>query len=177
MSTGNVAAAERDYGLAPPATLAEMSGSAFLSAIRDGRLPAAPITRPLGFELSEVEPGRALFRGKASFAQYNPIGLVHGGWTAKLLDSCMACAAQSTLSKGSAYTTLEFKINLVRTITEDTGPVEAEGKVVQADRRRRAVADRQRRPAARPPHHDLPDLSVVKRHQPSRAQLRGKPRP
>ncbi len=135
MSTGDVGAAERDTGLAPLETLEQMSGLEFLSAIRDGRLPAAPIAHTLDFELSEVEHGRALFCGTPGFAHYNPIGSVHGGWYATLLDSCMACAVQSTLPKGSGYTTLEFKINLVRAITGDTGPVDAEGKVVQAGRR------------------------------------------
>ncbi len=128
MSTGDVGAAERDTGLAPPEMLKQMSGLEFLSAIRDGRLPAAPIVHTLDFELSEVEHGRTLFRGTPGFAHYNPISSVHGGWYATLLDSCMGCAVQSTLPKGSGYTTLEFKINLVRAITGDTGPVDAEGK-------------------------------------------------
>ena len=135
MSTGDVGQAAQDHGLAPPGTLKEMGGLAFLSAIRDGRLPAAPIAGTLDFALAEVEEGRAVFRGTPRFAHYNPFGSVHGGWTATLLDSCMACAVQSTLPKGSACTTLEFKINIVRPITRDTGPVAAEGKVVQAGRR------------------------------------------
>lgn len=135
MSTGGLGAGKRDYGIAPPETLAGLSGLEFLAAIRDGHLPAAPITRTLDFELIEVAEGRALFRGTPGFAHYNPIGSVHGGWAATLLDSCMACAVQSTLPKGSGYTTLEFKINLVRAITGDTGPVAAEGTVVQAGRR------------------------------------------
>ncbi len=135
MSTGDVGQAPRDHGLAPAGTLKEMSGLEFLSAILDGRLPAPPIAGTLDFALVEVEEGRALFRGTPGFAHYNPIGSVHGGWTATLLDSCMACAVQSTLPAGSACTTLEFKINILRAITADTGPVAAEGQVVQAGRR------------------------------------------
>jgi uncharacterized protein (TIGR00369 family) len=112
-----------------------MSGLEFLTAIKEGRLPAAPMAETLNFYLSEVDEGRVVFRGTPVFAHYNPIGSVHGGWAATLLDSCMACALQSTLPKGTGYTTLEFKVNLVRPITEETGPVEAEGKVVQAGRR------------------------------------------
>ncbi len=135
MSTSDVGVTAPEYGLAPAGTLKEMSGLAFLSAIRDGRLPAPPIAGTLGFALAEVESGRALFRGTPSFAHYNPFGTVHGGWTATLLDSCMACAVQSALPQGNACTTLEFKINIVRPITGDTGPVVAEGKVVQVGRR------------------------------------------
>ncbi len=135
MSTGNVGQTAQDYGLAPAGTRKEMSGLELLSAIRDRRLPAPPIAGTLDFALAEVEEGRALFRGTPGFAHYNPFGTVHGGWTATLLDSCMACAVQSTLPQGSACTTLEFKINIVRPINGDTGPVEAEGKVVQAGRR------------------------------------------
>ncbi len=135
MSTGDAGRTAQDYGLAPAGTRKEMSGLEFLSAIRDRRLPAPPIAGTLDFALVEVEEGRALFRGTPGFAHYNPFGTVHGGWTATLLDSCMACAVQSTLPQGSACTTLEFKINIVRPINGDTGPVEAEGKVVQAGRR------------------------------------------
>ncbi len=135
MSTGDAGQTAQDYGLAPAGTRKEMSGLEFLSAIRDQRLPAPPIAGTLDFALVEVDEGRALFRGTPGFAHYNPFGTVHGGWTATLLDSCMACAVQATLPAGSACTTLEFKINIVRAITGDTGPVEAEGKVVQAGRR------------------------------------------
>ena len=89
----------------------------------------------MGFLLTEVAEGRALFRGEPGFEHYNPIGSVHGGWAATLLDSCMGCAVQSTLPQGSGYTTLEFKINLVRGMTDKTGPVEAEGTIVQSGRR------------------------------------------
>lgn len=124
-----------DYGVAPLETLKSMSGLAFLQAMLDRRLPAPPITRTLGFTLVEVSEGRALFRGLPAFDHYNPIGSVHGGWAATLLDSCMGCAVQSTLPQGSGYTTLEFKINLVRGISDKTGPVEAEGVIVQSGRR------------------------------------------
>ena len=127
--------AEKHYGVAPLETLREMSGLAFLSAIRDGRLPAPPIAQLLDFHLVEVAEGRSVFRGQPSFGLYNPIGSVHGVWAATLLDSCMGCAVQSTLPKGSGYTTLEFKINLLRGITAETGPVEAEGRAVRTGRR------------------------------------------
>jgi uncharacterized protein (TIGR00369 family) len=99
-----------------------------------GELPAPPIMQTLGFMLSEAEPGRALFRGTPEFRHYNPIGTVHAGFAATMLDSCMACAVHSTLAKGDAYTTLEFKINLVRALTDKVGPVIAEGVVLHRGR-------------------------------------------
>jgi len=112
-----------------------MSGLAFLSAIVDGRLPAPPITETLGFRLAEVAPGFALFTMTPAFKHYNPIGVVHGGVAATLLDSCMSCALQTNLAAGSAYTTLEFKVNLVRPITDKTGPIRAEGRSLHIGRR------------------------------------------
>lgn len=135
MSIVSEALREREFGVAPLETLKSMSGLEFLQALIDRRLPAPPITRTLGFVLTEVSEGRALFRGAPTFEHYNPIGSVHGGWAATLLDSCMGCAVQSTLPQGSGYTTLEFKINLVRGMTDKTGPVAAEGTIVQSGRR------------------------------------------
>ena len=124
-----------EFGVPPFDTLKAMSGLNFLSAIKDGELPAPPIAGTLDFALVEVEKGRAVFRGTPGRAHYHPLGSVHGGWFATLLDSCMGCAVHSTLPAGAGYTTLEFKINLVRAVTTETGPVEAEGKVLQAGRR------------------------------------------
>lgn len=135
MSIASEALRDREFGVAPLETLKSMSGLEFLQALIDRRLPAPPITRTLGFLLTEVAEGRALFRGQPTFEHYNPIGSVHGGWAATLLDSCMGCAVQSTLPQGSGYTTLEFKINLVRGMTDKTGQVEAEGTIVQSGRR------------------------------------------
>jgi len=135
MSIVSEALQDREFGVAPVETLKSMSGLEFLQALVDRRLPAPPITRTLGFILTDVSEGRALFRGQPSFDHYNPIGSVHGGWAATLLDSCMGCAVQSTLPQGNGYTTLEFKINLVRGISDKTGPVEAEGTIVQSGRR------------------------------------------
>jgi uncharacterized protein (TIGR00369 family) len=125
----------RSYGLVPPETAATMSGIELLRGMVAGRFPAPPITQLLGFELAEVEEGRAVFTGTPRFDHYNPLGTVHGGYAATLLDSCMACAVHSTLPKGVAYTTLEFKVNLTRAMTVDTGPVRAEGKVISSGRR------------------------------------------
>src|SRR5215216_6187792 len=109
-------------------------GLAFLKAIADGTLPAPPITETLGFTLVEVEEGRAVFAGVPEFRHYNPIGVVHAGYAATLLDSALGCAVHSTCKKGEAYTTLELKLNLVRAITTDTGRITAEARVLHRGR-------------------------------------------
>jgi uncharacterized protein (TIGR00369 family) len=105
-------------------------GLDFLRAIAAGELPRAPIQELLGFDLIEVDEGRVVFAAEPGEQHYNPIGTVHGGVTATLLDSAMGAAVHSTLPQGSAYMTLEVKFNLVRAITADTGRVLAEGKVI-----------------------------------------------
>ncbi|SET69093.1 PaaI family thioesterase [Oceanicella actignis] len=116
-------------------TIASMSGLEFMRAILDGRLPPAPIAQVLGYALHEVEEGRVVFRGKAPAQAYNPIGSVHGGWFGTLLDSCMACAVQTLLPAGRGYTTLEYKINIVRPVFADTGPILAVGEAQHVGRR------------------------------------------
>lgn len=99
-----------------PADMADMSGLEFMEGMRDGRLPAPPISRTLGYSLDSVEKGRVVFRGAPAFDYTNPLGSVHGGWYGTLLDSAMACAVQTMVPAGSAYTTLEYKINILRAI-------------------------------------------------------------
>jgi uncharacterized protein (TIGR00369 family) len=117
-----------------PAELAARAGSStgleFLRAIVAGELPPAPIQSLLGFRLIEADEGRVVFEGDPGEQHYNPIGSVHGGVAATLLDSALGAAVHSTLPQGSAYVTLEVKFNLVRPITAETGPVRAEGRVV-----------------------------------------------
>jgi uncharacterized protein (TIGR00369 family) len=122
------------YGVVPVQTLLQHDGITFLRGLISGEFPAPPITRTLGFTLSEVEPGRAVFSGEPQERHYNPIGTVHGGFAMTLLDSALACAIHSTLAKGETYTTLEIKVNLVRPLTKDTGLVRAEGRVLHRGR-------------------------------------------
>jgi uncharacterized protein (TIGR00369 family) len=123
------------FGLVPIETAASMSGLDLLKEMLAGRLPGPPIMQTLDFTLSEIENGRAVFEGTPRLMHYNPLGTVHGGYTATLLDSCMGCAVHSTLPKGVSYTTLEFKISLLRAVTSETGPVRAEGLIVSSGRR------------------------------------------
>lgn len=113
-------------------TRRSMSGLAYLQGIVEGTFPQAPMSLHLNYRLAEVDKGRAVFRGTPRREFYNPIGTVHGGYFATILDSSMGSAVQSTLEAGFGYTTLEFKTHLVRAITEDTGEVQAEGRVVHA---------------------------------------------
>jgi len=122
-----------------PAALAEagraLPGIEFLRAIRDGKLPAPPIAKLLGFDLVEVEPGHAVFEVTPGEQHYNPIGVVHGGLAMTLLDSTMGCAVQTQMPAGGGYTTLEAKTNLVRPITSATGRLRAIGKLVHLGKR------------------------------------------
>lgn len=115
--------------------LKSMSGIDFLRAIVAGKLPAPPIADTLGFAITEVQEGFVRFEMTPEFKHYNPIGMVHGGVAATLLDSCMSCAVQTHLAKGQGYTTLELKVNLVRPITATTGLIRAEGRSLHAGRR------------------------------------------
>ena len=117
------------------AAAAGRSGIEFLRAIAGGELPPPPIAVLLGMRLAEVEEGRVTFALDIGEHQYNPIGSVHGGVFATLLDSAMGCAVQSVLPAGRAYTTLELKVNLVRPLTLRTPLVRATGEVLSAGRR------------------------------------------
>ena len=125
----------RSYGVVPLETIRAMSGLALMRAIRDRELPAAPISQALEFHLDTVEPGFVVFVGHPNLSHYNPIGSVHGGYAGTLLDSCMSCAVQTTLEAGQGYTTLEYKVHLVRPILADTGRVRAEGRLIHPGRR------------------------------------------
>jgi len=96
----------------------------------DGSRPGAPIGQTLDFWLSEAEPGRVVMHGEPHERFFNPIGTVHGGWAATLLDSVMTCAIHASLPAGQAATTVELKVNYIRPITLKSGRVRAEGKVI-----------------------------------------------
>ena len=112
-----------------------LSGLEYLRAMMRGELPAPPIAQLLGFALVEVERGRAVFGVAPAEYHYNPIGAVHGGLAATLLDSAMACAVHSTLPAGVGYTTLDMTVHFVRPVTAATGPMRCEGEVVHAGSR------------------------------------------
>ena len=115
-------------------------GLEFLRQMRDGAVPPPPIVSLMGIGLADVEEGFVAMTLPAAEYLYNPIGVVHGGALATLLDSVMGCAVHSTLPAGRGYTTLEIKVNYVRGLTEAVGEVRGEGRVVHAGRQT-AVAE------------------------------------
>ena len=107
-----------------------MSGIEYLRALSSGELPPPPIARLIGMEMVEVDEGRVVFAAEPAEYQYNPLGTVHGGIAATLLDSAMGCAVQSMLPAGTGYTTIELKTNYLRAMTSRTGIVYCEGKII-----------------------------------------------
>jgi len=121
--------------LMTPEQMGQISGLEFIAGIKEGRYPAPPISKTLNYRLDEVEKGRVVFSAEPDFAAMNPIGSIHGGWFGTLLDSCMACAVQTMLPKGSGYTTLEYKINILRPVMPGSGVYKAIGLIDHVGRR------------------------------------------
>ena len=123
------------FGVVPLEQARTMDGLHLFEGLLAGRFPAPPICRALGYKLSEVEFGRVAFCYAPVFDHYNPLGTVHGGVAATLLDSAMGCCIHTMLKAGIGYTTVEIKVNYVRAMTDRTGPVKAEGKVINVGSR------------------------------------------
>lgn len=116
--------------VAGAARLASMSGLELMQSLLAGSLQAASISRTLDFLLIEVEHGRAVFQGTPGPGHLNPMGGVHGGWYATLLDSALGCCVHAALPAGKAYTTLELKVNIVRALSPQVQRVRAEGRII-----------------------------------------------
>ena len=125
----------KTYGTVDANKRKAMSGLEFVQGLADGTLPLNTIAATLGYDVTEAESGRVVVSAIPTSDHLNPAGTVHGGFAATLLDSCMGLAIQSTLEKGLAQTTVEFKITLIRPITPDTGIITAEGVVLNRGRR------------------------------------------
>lgn len=117
------------------AMLGKEPGLAVLRALQEGRVPAAPIASTIGFDLDEVEEGRVVFSLEPGEHHYNPIGSVHGGVYATVLDSATGCAVHSTLPAGVGYTSLDLSVKFLRGMTAGTGRALCEGRVVHRGRR------------------------------------------
>jgi uncharacterized protein (TIGR00369 family) len=124
-----------DFGVVPLEQARSMDGLTLFEAMAAGRVPAPPIAKVLGFKVAEVELGRVVFTYTPVSDHYNPLGTVHGGIAATLLDSAMGCAVHTTLKAGTGFTTVEIKANYVRAMTDKTGPVQVEGKVINVGSR------------------------------------------
>jgi uncharacterized protein (TIGR00369 family) len=114
---------------------AQLAGLDYIRAIACGELPPPPIARLLGFEIVEASDGRAVFALEPAEWMYNPIGMVHGGIAATILDSCMGCAVHTMLAAGVGYTTTDLQVRYIRAMSDATGRVLAEGRVMHAGRR------------------------------------------
>jgi uncharacterized protein (TIGR00369 family) len=121
-------------GVARPEQVAGMSGMETMQAMLRGELPYPPMAKTLDFNLMEVEPGKAVFQGTPGPAHLNPMGTIHGGWYATLLDSALGCAVHTMMPAGRGYTTAELSVNLVRAINGKVPRVRAEGKVIHCGR-------------------------------------------
>jgi uncharacterized protein (TIGR00369 family) len=112
-----------------------LSGLDFLRAIRDGTLPPPPIASQFGFRMGEVDVGRVTFQCDPDESAYNPIGVVHGGLVCTLADTVGACAVQSTLEAGVAYTSIDLNVSYLRPVTTQSGTLRAVGQVTKPGRR------------------------------------------
>ena len=112
----------------------QLSGLELLQRAIAGEYPPPPIAKLMDIRLTHIEKGKAIFTGTPQEFHYNPLGSVHGGYGATLLDSAMGCAVHSTLDPGDIYTTLEFKINFMRALTHETGLVRGIGLVINETR-------------------------------------------
>ena len=118
----------------PFESLSEFSGIELLQQMVEGKLPPAPIGKTMNFAISSAEKGLVVFKGIPMKEHYNPSGAVHGGWFGTILDSAMGCAVHSMLDPGQAYSTIEYKINLVRPLFETSGEVICQGEVAHFGR-------------------------------------------
>jgi uncharacterized protein (TIGR00369 family) len=121
-------------GVARPEQVAGLDGLAMMQAMLRGELPYAPIAETLDFLLVDVAPGRAVFQGTPGPAHLNPMGGVHGGWFATLLDSALGCAVHTMMPVGRGYTTAELGVNLVRGLSPKVQRVRAIGEVLHCGR-------------------------------------------
>ena len=121
-------------GVARPDQIAGLTGLQQMQAMLNGDIPYASIAKTLDFLIVEVDEGRAVFQGTPGTTHLNPMGTVHGGWFATLLDSALGCAVHSRMAPGRAYTTAELGVNLVKALTPKVPRVRAEGRVIHCGR-------------------------------------------
>src|SRR3954471_13924072 len=124
-----------EYGVTPTAVMASMAGLEFVRGIFDNKLPAPPIMQNIEPFDSTAESGLVVMHSIPGFRHYNPIGSVHGGYAATLLDSAMGLAIHTMLPAGTGYTTLEFKMSFIKGMTKDMGQVRSEGRTLSVGRR------------------------------------------
>ena len=121
-------------GLATPEQIHGKTGLQIMQAMLAGEMPYPHIADTLDFSLVEVSEGRVVFQGIPQLKHYNPLGTVHGGWYATLLDSALGCAVHTMMPVGRGYTTAELGVNIVRAASFKTGPLRAIGTVIHCGR-------------------------------------------
>ncbi|MET3917447.1 uncharacterized protein (TIGR00369 family) [Variovorax sp. OAS795] len=121
-------------GVARPEQIAGKTGLEMMQAMLRGEIPFAAIARTLDFTLLSVSPGVAVFQGRPLAQHLNPLGTIHGGWIATVLDSALGCAVHTMMPAGRSYTTAELSVNYVRAVTPQVQRVRAEGKVIHCGR-------------------------------------------
>jgi uncharacterized protein (TIGR00369 family) len=131
----DITASTLEYGVTPIETMAAMPGIDFVRAIFDHRLPQPPIMQTIEPFDCTAEPGAVVLHSVPGLRHYNPIGSVHGGYAATLLDSAMGLAVHSLCPAGTSYTTLEFKVSFIKGMTSETGTVRSEGRTLSFGRR------------------------------------------
>ena len=122
-------------GLAAPEMLNSLSGLEFMQRLAAGTIPPPPIAITLGFGIASVERGKVTVTSRVGAHAYNPMGTIHGGYAATLLDTCMGCAVMTGGERGYAYTTLELKVNYLRALTHESGELRAIGRTLHVGRR------------------------------------------
>ena len=123
------------FGTIPMEQMLSTSGLELSRKIIAGELPAPSMGKALNFRMTEADEGRMVFRGTPLDEYYNPAGVVHGGWAGAILDSSLACCVWTMVPVGMVYTTAEFKVNLIRPMTETTGEVICEARVIHMGRK------------------------------------------
>jgi uncharacterized protein (TIGR00369 family) len=116
-------------------TMGTMSGLEYMQALRDGAVPPPPIIALMNMTLVSVETGIVVFSAQPDESHYNPIGAVHGGFACTVLDSVAGCAVQTTLPRGTGYTSLEIKVSYLRGLSTTTGALTATGRVIKPGKR------------------------------------------
>lgn len=121
-------------GVVPLDVVAKEGGLSVMKGILEGRLPGAAMAKTLNFWLTTAEEGLIVFTGTPTVDHLNPLGTIHGGWAATIMDSSLACAVMTLIKTGEAYTTVEFKLNLTRPILPGMGELTCEGRIVHRGR-------------------------------------------
>ncbi|HEY9096563.1 MAG TPA: PaaI family thioesterase [Hydrogenophaga sp.] len=121
-------------GVASPAQVAGKSGIELMQAMLRGEIPYAPIAKTLDFLVIGIGDGEAIFQGTPGPQHFNPMGSVHGGWFATLLDSALGCAVHTKMAPGQGYTTAELSVNIVKALTPKVQRVRAIGRVIHCGR-------------------------------------------